>query len=242
MTKDWFFGLVFLKASRQPFQKIITAGKFCRVGSSQQTRKTKAKQGEKLSTLILHSFPTLLDMFAGPKGDSEDRSCPGPHGEGLAPEAFPLSGCSRSWGQNFRLDLQGPSTCPGAGIHLLLELFWSEPFSSLTLLWQESSGCPGSRKLLCSTLCPALRLSELVGDLLNQSCRRQRPDLCGCWGGSWTPSTMPFSGGPWAAVAVLFFTTALQYSCSAGISLLLCSSFYTLPIPPPLSIFKYIAH
>lgn len=65
---------------------------------------------------------------------------------------------------------------PGAGPHLPLGLFWSQPFSFLTPLWQESSRCPGSRQLLCSTLCPAHRLSELTEGLLDQSCRRQRAD------------------------------------------------------------------
>lgn len=160
-------------------------------------------------------------------------------GKGLAPKAFPLSSCSRSWEETFRLDLQGLSTCRGAGIHLLLELFWSEPFSFLTLLWQESSRCPGSRKLLCSTLCPAHRLSKLIKGLLKQSCRR--PDLYSCLGGSWTPGMKHFSRKPWAAFALLFFSTTLRYSCSAGISPLY-SSFYTLPFPPLLSIPKYIAH
>lgn len=40
----------------------MTAGQFWRGGgSSQQTCKIKAKQGDKFSTLILCSFPTLLD-------------------------------------------------------------------------------------------------------------------------------------------------------------------------------------
>lgn len=153
----------------------------------QQTCKIKAKQGDKCSTLILCSFQFHLAIFAGPKGDSEDRRCLGPCGAGLAPEAFPPSSCSRSWGETFTLDLQGPSACLGTDIHLPLELFWPERFSFLTRLRQERSRCPGSRKLLCSTLCPARRLLELVEDLLNQSCQRQRPDLCSCLGGSWTP-------------------------------------------------------
>lgn len=45
-----------------------------------------------------------------------------------------------------------------------------------------------------------------------------------------------FSCKPWAALAVLFFTTMLQRSCSAGRALLLRSSFRTLPFPPLFSL------
>lgn len=47
---------------------------------------------------------------------------------------------------------------------------------------------------------------------------------------------------PWTAFVMLFFTTVLRCSCSAGISFLLCFTFWTLPFPPLLSTSKGIAH
>lgn len=74
--------------------------------------------------------------------------------------------------------------------------------------------------------------------LQKQSCQEQQADLCS--GGSCSPGMKLFSCEPWAALAVLFFTTMLQHSCPAGRALLLRSSFHTLLFLPLLS--KYIAH
>lgn len=48
-----------------------------------------------------------------------------------------------------------------------------------------------------------------------------------------------YSCEPWPALAVLLLTAVLWDSCSAGISLLLCSSFDTLPFPP-ISLNTYV--
>lgn len=85
--------------------------------------------------MVLSASQHFQTIFAGSKGTVEDSSCLRMPLEGLASEAFPPSGCSRSWGEIPRFDLQGPYSCLGAHIHHLSRLLWSEPFSFLTLLW-----------------------------------------------------------------------------------------------------------
>lgn len=90
-----------------------------------------ARLGDKVCAPILCSFPTLLNHLHWTKKETQRQKLPGtlrPRWEGLALEAFPASSFSTSWGETFRLHLQGPLP----GIHLPLKLFWSEPFSFLT--------------------------------------------------------------------------------------------------------------
>lgn len=100
----------------------------------------------------------------------------------------------------------------------------------LKVFWQQEAP-------LLHPLCLAHWLSEVIEDLLNQS----NKDLCGCSGGSCTLIMKHFCK-PWAAFAVLFFTSALRYSCLAGICLVLYSIYILCLSPSFLSIPNYIAH